>query len=136
MTSPELDPARGRVEELWDETVEALSAAGVGPNSSETPNEFARRAAAEAEIDRDSMRTLGAVTTTSRYAPESPTDFEIQEAEVAAGAVQNEVGENLSWWKRKRYQLDPRPLVGATTRGSDPDGSDRASSRRDSRSTP
>ena len=114
----QLDPARERVEEIWDETVDTLSAVGVDPAPSETPNEFARRAAEEADIDRESLRTLGGVTTTSRYAAESPTDGEIRRAEDAAGAVQSEVNETLSWWSRKRHQLDPRPLVGAASRDS------------------
>lgn len=135
-TTGDPDPARDRVEKLWDETVDALGATGLSHPPSETPNEFARRAADEAAVDRDAMRTLGGVTTTSRYAVESPTDDELRRAEDAAESVRVELDESLSWWARQRHLLDPRPLVGASTRGSDRDGTDRASSRPDSRSTP
>jgi transglutaminase-like putative cysteine protease len=116
ISGAELDPARERVEEIWDETVDTMAAAGVDLDRSETPNEFARRAAGAVDVNRDSMRTLGALTTTSRYASDSPTSEDIRRAEDASATVRGEVDSKLSWWARKRHELDPRPLVDSAKR--------------------
>jgi hypothetical protein len=96
-----------RVRLAWQESVESVGVLGVAPSRSETPAEFANRAAQSVETDRyaDLATTLSAADFSASGVSENDADtaFEISD-EVATTVRRQATGE-----QRIRAVLDPRP---------------------------
>ena len=102
----------------WADTVEVLSAAGVGRRPSETMQEYANRAAASAGLQPEASRALKALAKDAAYAAYAPADLPAEVVERSAGsarAVKAAVLDQVSLTDRVTWWLDPRPLVGASS---------------------
>ena len=100
----------------WADTVEVLSAAGVGRRPSETMQEYADRAAKSAGLQPDPARALRSLAKDAAYAAYAPAELPAEVVERSAGsakAVQTAVYDQVSVTERVTWWLDPRPLVGA-----------------------
>jgi hypothetical protein len=98
----------------WADTVEVLSAAGVGRRPSETMQEYAVRAAQSAGLQPDPARALKALAADAAYAAYAQSDLPdaIVERSVAnARAVKTAVLDQVSVTERMTWWLDPRPLL-------------------------
>lgn len=104
-----------RVLLAWHDTTAALTAAGVGPRPSETPHEYARRAAASARVDAGVLRDLAGATTVAECAPPGSLDEEeAAAATTAAAGVVTTLRRRSSATERVRAAVDPRPLLPAS----------------------
>jgi transglutaminase-like putative cysteine protease len=107
--------AAARVVVAWDEVGDALSLVGVPPRPSETPTEYAARAARVAGVDLDVLSGLAGLTTASRYAP--PDELEIdndalEQALADAAEIERMLTHHLDRGTRLRNAVDPRVLAG------------------------
>jgi transglutaminase-like putative cysteine protease len=90
--------AASRVQVAWAEARETLD---VGGSASETPTEYARRAAtvtALAPEGRVALDQLVATVSLSRYGPGGTSDAAADAAAAAAGSLSREVRRRLGWW--------------------------------------
>ena len=98
----------------WADTVEVLSAAGVGRRPSETMQEYADRAARSAGLQPDPARALRSLASDAAYAAYAPADLPSQVVERSAGsarAVKTAVLDQVSVTERMVWMLDPRALL-------------------------
>jgi hypothetical protein len=107
--------AADRVVVAWQEVGDALSLVGVPARPSETPAEYAARAARVAGVDGDALGALAGLTTASRYAP--PDELEIDDETLAqaladAAAIEHALTEQLDRSARLRNAVDPRLPMG------------------------
>ena len=99
----------------WADTVEVLSAAGIGRRPSETMTEYAERAAKSAGLQPDPARALRALAKDAAYAAYAETDVPdevLARSGACARAVKTAVLDQVSVTERVTWWLDPRPLVG------------------------
>lgn len=101
----------------WADTVEVLSAAGIGRRPSETMSEFADRAAKSAGLQPDPSRALKALAKDAAYAAYAETDLpdeivtrSADNARAVKVAVLDQVSvtERVTWWLDPRMLLSPR----------------------------
>jgi hypothetical protein len=103
-----------RIRVAWDDVSEVLARSGVVPRRSETPNEFAARAARAAKLDPDLLTALAERTTIARYAPREVAviDEETLATTLAAARhVERQVRRSFDRRARMRELLDPRPAT-------------------------
>jgi hypothetical protein len=99
----------------WDEVNEALSRAGVPPRPSETPSEYAARAATVAALDREALDGLAGLTTASRYAPADEVDLDdetLAQVLFSAEELERTLAERVDRRTRLRQAIDPRVPAG------------------------
>jgi transglutaminase-like putative cysteine protease len=101
----------GRVLVAWEEVVEALTAAGVARRPTETPLEYAERAAGAAGIDPVLLRSLAQRATEAGWAAEAVDEEVAAEAVAAAATLERGVRATRTRGDRLRTALDPRPLL-------------------------
>lgn len=104
-----------RVAVAWEEVGEALARTGVPPRRSETPAEYAERAARVTELDRELLAELALLTTESRYAPPdaiSIDDDAAASALLTAREVERTVAKQLDRKTKVRSAFDPRVPAG------------------------
>ena len=99
--------ADDRVRLAWQESIEAFGLLGLAPKRSETPTEFAARAASAAGID--GIAELAALLVRSRYSAEGADDDEAERAFALAGKVSDAVKAQSPPSARVRAALDPPP---------------------------
>lgn len=107
--------AAERVVVAWDEVNEALGRAGVPSRPSETPSEYATRAAAIAALDREVLDGLAGLTTASRYAPADEIDLDdetLAQALSNAEELERTLAERIDRRTRLRQAIDPRAPAG------------------------
>ena len=98
----------------WADTVEVLSAAGVGRRPSETMQEYAERAAKSAGLQPDPARALRGLAKDAAFAAYAETDVPdevLARSSTHAKAVKTAVLDQVSVTDRVAWWLDPRPLV-------------------------
>jgi transglutaminase-like putative cysteine protease len=102
---------RERVGAIWHNAVDALEPMGLLHGSSETPDEFASRAARVAGTAGPSLIELGHDTTTAMCAPEPPGPDDVMGAQERHDEIVAEVSQQIAPVTRIKAILDPRPLV-------------------------
>jgi transglutaminase-like putative cysteine protease len=103
-----------RIQVAWDDVSEVLARSGVVPKRSETPKEFAARAARAAKLDPDLLADLADRTTVARYAPPelAAIDEETLATTLAAARhVERQVRRSFDRRARMRALVDPRPAT-------------------------
>ena len=107
--------AAARVVVAWQEVGDALTLAGVPARPSETPTEYAARAARLAGIDAEALGGLAGLTTASRYAPDDELDIDdetLARALADAAAIEDALTQHLDRSTRLRNAIDPRISAG------------------------
>ena len=102
---------RGRVDAVWQETVESLRPLGLDQRPNETAAEFSRRAGTETSTARAPLNELSTLTVTARYGPDDPPDASVDAAQGHRDEVAAAVFERTTTTDRLKESLDPRPLV-------------------------
>jgi transglutaminase-like putative cysteine protease len=105
-----------RVLVSWQEVEEALALAGHPRRRSETPAEFAARAAPDVGAAERQLTRLASDTAAAGFAPAGVPAEAVPQAEQAVIAVATELRAQASAVRRVGWALDPRPLVGALQR--------------------
>jgi transglutaminase-like putative cysteine protease len=105
-----VDPV-ARVEVAWTEVGEALTRAGAPARPSETPAEYARRAALTTGVDGDLLDELAATTAAAAWSPTGPDEADADAAVAAAATLEEALDASLTRGDRVRRAFDPRPLL-------------------------
>lgn len=108
----------GRVSLAWSHAREALTRERTPPRASETPAEYARRAARSAGLASGpsaALRHLAQLVEVSEYSPAEPDPAQADEATEAAAVVTAAAGAGQPWWVKAVRRLDPRPVRRALT---------------------
>jgi transglutaminase-like putative cysteine protease len=103
--------AAERVVVAWQEVGDALTLVGVPSRPSETPSEYAARAARVAGLDAEALAGLAGLTTASRYAPDDELDIDdeiLAQAIADAEAIEHMLTQHLDRSTRLRNAVDPR----------------------------
>lgn len=100
-----------RVLVAWDEVAEALARAGASPEPWETPDEYARRAAAATGLDGVVLSGLAGLTTTATFGRGDLPAEMAQKAESAAADLEEAADALVPARERLRLLVDPRPLL-------------------------
>jgi hypothetical protein len=95
----------------WQETEEALALAGHARRPSETPAEFATRAAGVLPESGPRVSRLAADTGAAGFSVDGVPGEAVPEAQSTAAAVARELRAQVGVVRRLRWALDPRPLV-------------------------
>ena len=106
-----------RVLASWADAHEVLTSAGVPRRASETLAEYARRAGRSAGLVAEansSLRSLAGDAAVASYAPDLLDADAGARAEEAAKRIVTTIEDQVGWFERAKWSLDPRPLVGAT----------------------
>ena len=106
------DP-RGQVDLAWGDAREALTRERTPPRASETPAEYARRAARVASLPEEpavALSGLARLVEVSDYSLAEPDATQADEARTAADTVAGALGSGRPWWGRALRRLDPRPV--------------------------
>lgn len=103
---------RERVAAVWTDTVETLRPLGLAHTETETMPEFVRRAGTEAAPMRIDLERLGDLAVQASYAPNDPSDTDVEAAKTHRDNVADAVQALTSSSDRIKNSLDPRPLVG------------------------
>ncbi|GAC1318007.1 MAG: DUF3488 and transglutaminase-like domain-containing protein [Acidimicrobiales bacterium] len=104
---------RSRVRLAWGDAREALTRERTAPRASETPAEYARRAARSAGLAEDprlALHKLAQLVEVSEYAAAEPDPDQAVQARDAAGVVAAAARAGQPWWIRAARTLDPRPV--------------------------
>ena len=104
---------RSQVGLAWSDAREALTRERTPPRPSETPAEYARRAARTAglaEQPAGALKHLALLVEVSAYSPAEPDPGAAADARAAADAVAEAAGAGQTWWLRALRRLDPRPV--------------------------
>lgn len=101
----------GRVNAVWDETIESLTPLGLQPTPSETMPEFARRVGTENALAKADLQELGTLAVAARYGPRDAEDAAVSAAESHRDAVATAVVASSTSTDRLKDSLDPRVLV-------------------------
>lgn len=115
------DSVRGVVALAWSDAREALTRQQTPPRPSETPAEYARRAARSAGLgvaSAGALARLAHLVEVSDYSPAEPQPSQADDARAAALVVSGALVTRRPWWVRAGQLLDPRPLrraLGALT---------------------
>jgi hypothetical protein len=107
--------AADRVVVAWQEIGDALTLVGVPARPSETPTEYATRAARLAGVDPEVLGGLAGLTTASRYAPDDELDIDddtLERALADAAAIEHALTQHLDRSTRLRNAVDPRVPAG------------------------
>lgn len=100
-----------RVLVAWDEVAEALARAGAAPEPWETPDEYARRAAAATGLDGVVLGGLAGLTTTATFGRGDLAEEVAQKAAGAAAGLEEAADALVPTRQRLRLLVDPRPLL-------------------------
>ena len=92
----------------WQDAVEDLGVLGLRTEPSETPTEFATRAARRAPLEGTGFGELAHITTAAWYSDGQLDDGVTQQASSTATAVMERVREQTSTGQRLNYELSPR----------------------------
>ena len=106
------DP-RSQVDLAWGDAREALTRERTPPRASETPAEYARRAARAAslpEAPAGALKGLARLVEVSAYSLAEPDAAQAEEARAAADTVAETLGSARPWWAAALRRLDPRPV--------------------------
>jgi hypothetical protein len=106
------DP-RGQVDLAWGDAREALTRERTPPRASETPAEYAHRAARVASLPEEpavALKGLARLVEVSDYSRAEPDAGQAEEARLAADTVAGALGSGRPWWARALRRLDPRPV--------------------------
>jgi len=95
----------------WHEAASVLDRAGVGPDPSETPFEYARRVRGDHRVDASALARLAELTTAGAYAPADSAEADAKEAEALRHEIDRHVWNRANWQRRLRWLADPRPLL-------------------------
>ena len=101
----------GKVDAVWQETIETLRPLGLAPRPTETSQEFSRRAGMETAPARRPLAQLGQLSVEATYGPGDMTDGAVAAAESHRDDVVEAVNELTTTSERLKDALDPRPLV-------------------------
>jgi hypothetical protein len=107
--------AGARIDVAWTEVGEALARAGVPARRSETPSEYARRAARAADLDPRLLDGLAGLTTVARYAPPGEDELDdetLEQAVAVARDIEETLDQRLDRRTRIRDAFDPRVPAG------------------------
>jgi hypothetical protein len=99
-----------RVEAAWTDLVESFDVAGVPSDISETPREYARRAATQARVDQQMLRSVAGIVDVARYSDDTLDDSIAREAERLVSVLEEDLAHRASRGERVKRELDPRPL--------------------------
>jgi hypothetical protein len=109
---------RGSIEAAWADAVGVLDLLNVPLGTAATPHELAARAASALGPETAPVFVrLAGITTRSSFAPEEPDAASIGEAQQAADRIRSEITRRVSWKRRVRRSVDPRPLAAALVPG-------------------
>jgi transglutaminase-like putative cysteine protease len=97
-----------RVGLAWQEAIETIGLLGAAPRLSETPMEFAVRAASTVQVD--GLTGLAAAVVRSDYAPTGAAEDDAARAVDLAATIEHDVKAKAPWQLRLRHALDPRPV--------------------------
>jgi transglutaminase-like putative cysteine protease len=103
--------AAGRAIVSWNEVTTALGRVGVPPLPSETPLEFAHRAAGARITDGRRLAHLAELITVAAYSLVDATDDVVAECEADRDAILGGLASRSSRITRTWQRIDPRPLV-------------------------
>lgn len=95
----------------WAEAGDALGELGCPPRSSETPIEFAQRAAGTTGIDQRLLKALAGATTAAGYSPSGVSDDIAAQAKRAGSDLRRAVDDAVGLGGKFARSLDPRPLL-------------------------
>ena len=112
------DPTR-RTLVAWEEASEALAAAGTGRRSSETPSEYARRAATAERLPPGALEQLAAAASAATWSASGVSQDVETRAVEGARLVGHAVAARATAWERLLRELDPRPLLTRSARPAD-----------------
>ena len=112
------DPTR-RTLVAWEEASEALAAAGTGRRSSETPSEYARRAATAERLPPGALEQLAAAASAATWSASGVSQDVATRAVEGARLVGHALAARATAWERLLRQLDPRPLLTRSARPAD-----------------
>ena len=113
-----------RVMVEWYETIGLLARSGIPPDPSETPMEYADRAARLGRLDPRMMARLADHATVAAYSADAlPEDVVIDCAEVRR-IVERTTWDRVDTRTKLRWLADPRPLMRPLP-GSEDEGSNR-----------
>ena len=101
----------GKVDAVWQETIETLRPLGLAPLPTETSQEFSRRAGVETSPARRPLTHLGQLSVEATYGPGDMSDGAVAAAESHRDEVVDAVNELTTTSERLKDALDPRPLV-------------------------
>ncbi|MDP9006097.1 MAG: DUF3488 and transglutaminase-like domain-containing protein [Actinomycetota bacterium] len=102
-----------RVLVAWAEVGEALARTGTPARPSETPIEYAQRAAGATGVDHRLLNALAGVTCAAGYGAAGIDDEVVGQAVMAAADVERRLEERLDGRARLLAAVDPRPLLPA-----------------------
>ena len=100
-----------RVLVAWTEVGEALARAGTPARASETPIEYARRAAGATNVDHRLLNALAGVASAAGYGARRVDDDVVERTVTAAADVERRLEERLDGKTRLVAAIDPRPLL-------------------------
>lgn len=101
----------GKVDAVWQDTVETLRPLGLAPRPTETSQEFSHRAGAETAPARAPLTRLGQLSVEATYGPGDMSDEAVAAAETHRDEVVQAVNELTTTSERLKDALDPRTLV-------------------------
>lgn len=101
----------GKVDAVWQETIETLRPLGLAPRATETSQEFSRRAGVETAPARKPLARLGQLSVEATYGPGDMSEGAVAAAESHRDEVVEAVNELTTTSERLKDALDPRPLV-------------------------
>jgi hypothetical protein len=106
--------AQSEAEEVlvsWHETEAALARSGVAPRPSETPTEFAARAARTTRIDGGGLERLAAHVTEAAYSGGEVAPEIVADADGIRDHVTRTLRDRADFRTRLTWRSDPRPLM-------------------------
>lgn len=103
--------AAGRAIVSWNQVTTALGRAGVPPQPSETPLEYAHRAAGARITDGRRLAHLAELITVAAYSLVDVTDDVVAECDADRDAILDGLASRSSRITRAWQRIDPRPLV-------------------------
>lgn len=105
------DTNSGKVDAVWQETIETLRPLGLAPLPTETSQEFSRRAGVETAPARKPLARLGQLSVEATYGPGDMPDGAVAAAESHRDEIVDAVNDMTTTSERLKDALDPRPLV-------------------------
>ncbi len=100
-----------RVLVAWTEVGEALARVGTPARPSETPIEYAQRAAGATNVDHRLLNALAGVASAAGYGARRIDDEAVERTVIAAADVERRLQEHLDGKARLVAAIDPRPLL-------------------------
>jgi transglutaminase-like putative cysteine protease len=95
----------------WHETESALARAGVAPRASETPSEFAARAARTTRIEDGTLERLAGHVTQAAYSGGEVAPAVVTDAEGIREQVSRTLHDRADLRTKLGWRADPRPLL-------------------------